>query len=335
MALSLDLLRRIQGQSPRIAWSAIAENAWGHCAGILDHDTAVSVVTKRDRELAAIDLYLATAGWDLWGEFVDSVPRTSNELSDWWGAQPEGKAVLILDALSLRELPWLLQGAHEHGFTVHQAKYTGAELPADTTPFAKALGFSQRSTLANNGAGSSHRLPGAVTDCVNVPWADCIGLIGSQKNWVLWHQWPDDRLHYLDEAGKGLDALTNEVSERLSHESFWKLVDRLTTGRRLVITADHGYAATGHFPDTSNQDHSDYLKNLFKGGRWVPDDGSAGSWMIPPLDLALDTDHGKNRFVLGRRKWKAQGGYPTLAHGGLTVLEVLVPFVEFSRFQGV
>ncbi|MEA2083502.1 MAG: hypothetical protein U9O82_04525 [Thermodesulfobacteriota bacterium] len=55
-----------------------------------------------------------------------------------------GRAVLILDARSLRGSPWIIHGAAERGFTIHDARATGVELPADTTSFAKALGFSQR-----------------------------------------------------------------------------------------------------------------------------------------------------------------------------------------------
>lgn len=32
-----------------------------------------------------------------------------------------------------------------------------------------------------------------------------------------------------------------------------------------------------------------------------------------------------------RKKWKRQVGYPTLAHGGLTLLEVAVPWIEISK----
>jgi hypothetical protein len=38
--------------------------------------------------------------------------------------------------------------------------------------------------------------------------------------------------------------------------------------------------------------------------------------------------------VNGRRKWKSAGGYPTLIHGGLSVLEVAVPFIELSKKGG-
>ncbi len=57
---------------------------------------------------------------------------------------------------------------------------------------------------------------------------------------------------------------------------------------------------------------------------------SPHDWM-PPISLRLTTTHGTYQFALGRRKWKSAGGYPTLAHGGLSLLEVAVPFVELSR----
>jgi len=47
---------------------------------------------------------------------------------------------------------------------------------------------------------------------------------------------------------------------------------------------------------------------------------------IPPLDLTL----GSHRYALGRRKWKIQGGYPHLQHGGLSLLEMFVPFIEIQ-----
>ena len=36
-------------------------------------------------------------------------------------------------------------------------------------------------------------------------------------------------------------------------------------------------------------------------------------------------------LALGRRKWKCQGGYPTLTHGGLSLLETLSPFIELEK----
>lgn len=328
MTLSYDLLNGLQSSPSAEAWAAIFDCAWNICSKDLTTNPEAEVM-RRDRAVGDIDLFLATAGWDLWRSYERDVVRTASALAAWWESRNKARAVLVLDALSLREAPWILMGAKKRGFTVHQAKATGAELPANTTPFAKALGFAQRSALNNDGAGGSHKLKGARTESVDIAWKDCASQIGAEPDWVFWHHWPDHRLHGHNDPGKGLPTLTREAQEHLTSDDFWQLVDRLATGRRLVITADHGYAASGLFPD-SNKEQSDYLKRVFQGGRWYRTSTEAGAW-VPPIDLLLRTDHGEHLFVLGRRKWKSAGGYPTLTHGGLSVLEVAVPFIELSK----
>ena len=329
MTLPLQLIQTLQHAQPTEAWAAILDHAWTLCSQPLAPGKAVTEVHARDQDLADVDHYLATADWDLWAAFEASVPRTSQVLAAWWSGHSPGRAILILDAFSLREAPWILHQAEARGFTVHQAHATCAELPADTTPFAKALGFPQRSSLGNNGAGSGHCFSGARTESADIAWADCAALIGSEPDWVFWHHWPDHRLHDHDDPGKGLQTLTAEVEAHLSGDAFWSLVGRLATGRRLVVTADHGYAASGQFTDT-NTEQSDYLKQQYKSGRALPSDDDPGAW-VPPIDLAIDSAHGRHLYVNGRRKWKSHGGYPTLTHGGLSVLEVAVPFIELSR----
>jgi len=337
MPMPLSLLRKVQLAPPADAWAGLFEHAWNICAAPVAAANAFSEVIKRDAEVGAADLFLATAGWDLWRTYERVVPRTTDALASWWREDYSGRAVLILDALSLREVPWLIQGAAKRGYTVHQAGPTGAELPADTTPFAKALGFASRGALQNNGGSATGRLPGATTDATDLPWEDCAAQITSSQDWLLWHYWPDERLHDLSGPGHGLAALAREAAEKLTSDAFWQLVHSLTGGRRLVITADHGYAASGYFPDTVDSAQAKYLKERFKSGRWAPLSGlepsGAGAW-VPPLDLQLKTAYANATFALGRRKWRSQGGYPTLTHGGLTLLEVAVPFIELSRASG-
>jgi len=332
MTLSLNLLQKLTTAKPEEAWRNIFSYAQDVCCLPLEKSNAASEVVRRDGKLADLDLFLASAGWDLWQEFDNSVEHTAEALINWWQESPhDGKAVLILDALSLRESPWIIEGAKEHGYNV-QYRVTAAELPADTTQFARSLGFSQRSSLQNNGAGNAHRLTGAQTESLDWNWHDCIPLVGAKTHFVLWHHFPDYRLHDYAGSGQSLQSLTTEVMENLTSEDFWKLIETLTNGRKLVITADHGYAATGHFPNTNEAAQKQLLKETYSAGRWA--NAAAGNYQsryVPPLDLELQTRHGRNRFVLGRRKWSVQGGYPTLAHGGLSVLEVAVPFIEISR----
>ena len=331
--LPLDVLRRLQTASPVEAWRELFAFAWEICCREITRTNVANEVVRRDHAVAPADLFLATAGWDLWSTYYDSVPRTAERLTAWWGSSSSGRAVLILDALSLREAPWLIHGATQRGYAVHSAEPTGAELPADTNPFAEALGFGQRSTIENNGASNVHRLPGARTDSVDLPWRECVDLVDASPDWVLWHHWPDQRIHDLSSPGRGVAAFAKEAAAQLTDGDFWALIERLTTGRRLVITGDHGYAATGLFPDAADQKQAQHLRTRFRSRRSALGELTSAGW-VPPIDIVLDTPSGRHTFVLGRRKWRNQGGYPTLAHGGLSLLETAVPFIELSRPSG-
>lgn len=331
MSLPLAVARTLISATAKDAWAAIFDYAWQICSQPLGSGAVSGEITRRDRETAALDLFLASAAWDLWKEFATNAPRTADEVATWWAGRGPGRAVLILDGLSLREVPWILKGASERGYKILTARATASELPCETSPFAHALGFSGRSALENNGAGSVHRLQKARTETLGIPWVDAAKTIGAEPDWVLWHHWPDNRVHDLAAAGQGLDKLVADVAHELISEDFWSLIERLSTGRRLVVTSDHGYAATGLFVDAP-EDQAKHLKEVFKSGRSALGHGADSPW-VPPVQLALTSQYGAGRFALGRRKWKSQGGYPTLTHGGLTVLEVASPFIELSRTE--
>jgi hypothetical protein len=329
MAFDAALLHSLTKAPAEEAWKTIIEKALATTSGPLNVATAPGDVAKRDREIGHLDHFLASSGWDLWRDFENAVERTSDRLVRWWAEPYSSKAVLILDGLSLRELPWLLQGGQERGFTVHNTGAHGSELPGETNEFARALGFNSRSQLQNNGGGQNHKLQTARTECVDLPWKDCAGLIDASPNWIFWHQWPDKKVHADAGAGQGLDTLTRDAATQLTSDDFWAFVERLATGRRLVITSDHGYASAGHFADAEG-DVGQFLKKTFSSGRSTSGATDAGPF-TPPMAMAVNNTHGAHLLALGRWKWKSQGGYPTLTHGGLSLLEVLCPFVELSK----
>ena len=329
MVLTASALQALTQGSDADAWRVIVDQTVEIARKPLAAGNAPSEVVRRDREIGALDLFLSSSGWDLWSAFGDSVERTSDRLTRWWAEPFSAKAVLILDGLSLRELPWLLQGANTRGFTTHKVTACASELPCETDKFAHALGFASRSKLQNNGGGLVHKLQAANTDTVDLPWKDCEALVGSAPNQIFWHHWPDAKLHDGSGAGQGLEPLTKDVAEQLSSNDFWTLVERLATGRRLVITSDHGYAATGYFPDADGE-VGQFLKQTFGSSRSKTGAGDTGPF-VPPVALQINSPHGAHLLALGRRKWRSQGGYPTLTHGGLSLLEVLSPFVELTK----
>ncbi len=272
MPMPLALLRQLQSSAPTSAWTSLFEHAWNICSAPLHVEKASSEVTKRDAEIGAADLFLATAGWDLWRSYEAVVPRTADVLASWWAARGSGRAVLVLDAMSLREVPWIIKGAAERGYTVHQARATGAELPADTTPFAQALGYASRGSLQNNGGATKGRLSGAATDSTDLPWEDCAAQINASQDWLLWHHWPDARLHDLSAPGHGLAALAREASaEKLSSDAFWTLVH----------TPHNGAGASSSRPTTATQ--------------------RAATSRTPPIPPRRSTSRTASRAVAGRR----------------------------------
>ena len=329
MALPASALYALTQGTDADAWRVLVKHAVEIASKPLAPGNAPSEVVKRDREIGELDLFLSSSGWDLWQAFSDSVERTSDHVVRWWAEPFSAKAVLILDGLSLRELPWLLQGAKERGFTAHEVIATASELPGETDEFARALGFASRSKLQNNGGGLAHKLQPAQTETVDLPWRDCEDLVGSTANQIFWHHWPDAKLHDGSGAGQGLEPLTKDVAAQLSSNDFWAFVERLATGRRLIITSDHGYAATGYFPDADGE-VGQFLKQTFSSGRSRTGSGGTGPF-VPPVALQINGPHGVHLMALGRRKWRSQGGYPTLTHGGLSVLEVLSPLVELTK----
>lgn len=312
------------------AWKCILDDLWKIFSEPVRNDLADAQTTERDRQSAKLDNLLSGAAWEMWNSLETDTPRTSNALKTFWADRTQGKAILILDALSLREAPLILSQAETRGYTVHQQRPTTSEIPGDTTPFAKALGFGQRSSLANN-KGSSADFPGAWTEVSDMPFADCAGLIKAEPNIIFWHEWPDSEMHHLADEN-GYRNLAKSAVQKLCSDDFWLFVEKLTTGRNLIITGDHGYAHSGLFPDVTNKDQSDYLKSNFKSGRAAPSSSTdKPHYWVPPLTRTLQSEHGSTEIVLGRRKWKSQGGYPSLTHGGLSLLEVTVPFIEISK----
>ena len=308
------------------AWEIILTQMWQVMSAPISKSNAESKIIERDRIIGEFDNLISGSSWELWHGISESQIKTSTMLIKYWASSLDGKAILILDALSLRETPWLKEEASKRGYEIEINRATFSEIPGDTTPFAKALGFGQRSSLADNG-GKSVFFPDAFTETVDLPFIDCASLVKPEKGIIFWHQWPDSAIHAEAEAGDGARKITKAVVDRLTSESFWMFVDKLTTGRSLVITGDHGYADAGLFHPINDKDQSDYMKSLFKSGRSAPMSEVNMHCWVPPLTLN-ENDH---ILVLGRRKWKSPGGYPTLVHGGLSLLEVTVPYIQIRK----
>jgi hypothetical protein len=161
------------------------------------------------------------------------------------------------------------------------------------------------------------------TDVVQQPFEDVASVIPGEPNVILWHTWLDDVLHVHQRQP---DQVYRVANQRLQDDGFWNLVNRLRQGRRLVITSDHGYALAKNFA-TNETDEAVVgpLRDTFGASRTKPVEQAWSHAFMPPVVFTHDGHH----VVMGQRTWRIQGGFPHLCHGGMSLLEVAVPFIEF------
>lgn len=329
MALDPDIVQRLLAEESSQAWETIREELQSKFFAPLQGGNPLEELIRREKAIEPLELLLGGSAWSLWEEFSTCVPRGSERLLDWWHSGHGGKAVLLLDGLSAREMPLLMAEAAQRGFTTGTAELCGSELPAETNAYAKALGFSHRGALDNNGAGGAHKVTGAHTLTNQLPWADLAHSIPPHPKLFVWHEWPDHRVHDLSDHGKGIRELLPEIVDHLRSDDFWSLVTKLTTGRELLITSDHGYADAGSFRDADPEEKT-YLRENFSANRCRQAELTSREW-LPPLALTLDCPTGRWSMTLGRTKWAVAGGNKTLSHGGLTLLETFVPFLTLTQ----
>lgn len=305
----------LDSQSPQDAWaelfSALQSLSISSSSPVALHDATVMP-----------DRLLTEAAWELWKAFPAHAEKTSDCLKGW-ASSGSGKAVLILDALSLRELPILMGAAEARGIQPVHVKVTGSECPSTTDHFAKSLGLPSRSALANDGKPGTFALFGGncYTDVVSLPFEDCS--VPPSPNLVIWHSWLDDLIHLQQKLP---DQIASIATSTLQSDGFWNFVDRLRQGRSLIITSDHGYAVSKRFSsEVEDPDAIEILRKTFGASRNKAVSGPWQERFMPPIVMTYNNQH----VVMGQRKWKVQGGFPHVCHGGMSLLEVAVPYMEF------
>lgn len=282
------------------------------------------------KQLVLPDRLLAESAWDLWDQF-QAAPSAVDESKRFWSAgSTTGTAVLILDGLSLRELPLIVAAANDRGCHPVSIEVRRAESPTETDRFAEALGIAGRAKLYNNRAPASFVFAGAdvFTDVIDAPFADCVASVPASPRLFIWHKWPDEPLIHLHQQKTNGPAIVAETTRsELASDGFWSFVDRLRQGRRLAITSDHGYAVSKLFSsEVIDEGIVKLLRETFGASRCskARPDRPWHRCQLPPLVC----QHGEWLVVMGQRKWASPGGFPTLCHRGLSLLEAAVPFIE-------
>ncbi len=219
--------------------------------------------------------------------------------------------LLLIDALSLRELPLIQEVLAAHGLTP-QAGFALAPLPTETSDFARRH---YNAAGPSDMAAHAHRYPFAFRHVTSEDWRPDFSPDERQR--FIWYAFPDDyfglkETDYARHVARPIEAILTAV------------LNDSTLVRPLVITGDHGYLWQGGqcaWP-VENDDERAVLAEHFKLGRStrVTSDALAATgkaWVRGNVAAA------RGRFAWGGI---VRGAGSLFKHGGVSLMECLVPW---------
>ena len=269
----------------------------------------------------------------MWSDFSNA-PRASQYVQNFWKNTVGPKSVLILDSLSIREINPILSVLNEAGLSVKKVELAGSEIPSETDIYATAMGVPGRASLAKdkNPKGLLIETENTYVDNFKkIPFDETIHKIPNETNIYLWHGWPDDSLHDFAKVDDAFKRFIDHVNEIISSEGFIGLIKKLSQGRELLITSDHGYCNASNFTIATG-DHHQELKLLghTRAKKSSEINGSAGR-TIPPatMEMKASASDENYRLAIGRLR-PSDRGFPALTHGGLSIMECTVPLIHVS-----
>jgi hypothetical protein len=220
--------------------------------------------------------------------------------------------LLLIDALSLRELPLIREALDTHDLEA-EIGFALAPLPTETADFARChYSASGPSEIVNN----AHRYTFAFRHVTSEDWKP--DFRASERQRFIWYVFPDDYFgvketdyarHVVQPVEKILDAVLNDPD----------LV------QPLVITGDHGYIWQGNQCSWAVEDEREraVLAEHFKLGRCTrrATDALAATGKV--------WVQGSTAAARGRFAWGGivRGSSPLFKHGGVSLMECMVPWV--------
>ena len=281
-----------------------------------DVDDVNTFFTKRERETNRLERFVLETYFDVYDLLLARV-RQERERSRF---EATNGPLIILDGCSIREANLLIGRLQEAGYQITDYSYALSEVPSSTMAFNRsAFGTARVASLQQ----------WRQYQVVSIESGKLPALFPAVSDVLVWITYPDELLHKV----RG-EAVTPQ-------EAFDKTVKVLLTtldglgADEFLVTSDHGYLyvenATLFW--SAGRDVK-VLRQLF-GGRRAVLAGKVG----PEFDklrqvprsrtYALFDDEGC--YVQGRYHWSVQGPASDIAHGGISLMECLVPVMRIRR----
>jgi hypothetical protein len=209
--------------------------------------------------------------------------------------------LIIMDGMSIREANLLIKDLKEEGYEVIEYSYTFSALPSTTERFREKTSIEYVEVM-------SGKIPS-----------------GLDFEKPVWISYPDEILHH---AARILPpAKAYEETKRV----LFKVLE-LAKGREVMIISDHGYIMTEALWPLRKEEVKFLKEKVFGSNRYVElkkvDPKIIEELKKLPRDLQYTTVSDGYCCVRGRYFWPVSGYGKLTIHGGLSLMECLVPKIR-------
>lgn len=273
---------------------------------------------QQERETNSLEEFIGDTYFELYDALLERA-RSQNRAAEF-GSQEA--SIVVLDGLSLREANWLMPRLKEKGYGTAQYSYAYSGVPSTTQAFFRdVFGVAGAGAMPKKWQGFRFR---------SIRAGDVPAFLDGPKA-LVWLSFPDELLHPM--RGKGV---TPSFALQRTEEALLKIL-RLLETPEVVLTSDHGYvyarsaALFWHAPVSNRK----VLLKVFGAQRGVTfDSPNAGEFEVLralPRDQTYVLFDDKGCYVRGRYYWSAPGKQSDTAHGGVSLMECLVPVLRIRK----
>lgn len=212
---------------------------------------------------------------------------------------------IVMDGMSVREGVLIFKSLKKDGITANLS-YSLSAIPSDTHSFKEKI----KSDLGSK-----------LNKFVEINNPNKIRISGVEK--YIWSYFPDVMLDKIQSGRTVISDLENmyKTSEKIIFELIKK-----TKSKKIIILSDHGYnRSESGFSFSVSEKIKKKLRDTFGGSRFITMDKT---------DLTQVVKHGCVSEVSGyylvksRYVWPVSGKYNIYLHGGISLMECLVPKIE-------
>lgn len=249
--------------------------------------------------------------------FAKSLPRACLDTSSPFKNATADSCSIIMDGMSIREGALLFKALQNEGFTA-KINYSFSATPSDTQTFRKKISSELSAVITAQGG-----LPGT-TKFIEVNNHKKIRISGEEK--YIWSHFPDVMLDKIQVGHTVISDLENMY--RISEKIVFELLRKINS-KKISIFSDHGYIRSEPgFSFSVPEGKKKKLREAFGSSRSISMDKADLSELVNEGYLAEFSGY---YLVKSRHVWPVSGKYNIYLHGGVSLMECLVPVIEVEK----